>query len=88
MSDAVAIAIVSGIVSLLVAIVPKIIDAKIGNGKKIEQISDDVETLKADVKMITDVNYTVLKHLATNNNTGNIQRCLDAYWKYQIERDK
>lgn len=93
MTEAIIIAIVGGVVSLLVAVIPKLIESRSAkkNGMqtdiaeiktKVHELKDDVEELKKDKAMQGDMIYQMLDHMATNNNTGNMKRCLDEYNAY------
>lgn len=82
MSESLIIAILGGCVSLIVAIVPKIIDYKVGTAKDIRELKNDVRELKEDNKMNSDMIYQMLDHMATSNNTGQMKRALDQYNQY------
>ncbi len=82
MSDAVIIAIIGLCSSLLVAIIPKIIDQKSGLGKDVKDIKEDIGTLKENDRKNGDMIYQMLDHLATNNNTGGMKKALDQYNEY------
>ena len=82
MSEAFGIAIISMIGSLLIAIIPKIIDHWSGTGKIVKDISKDVEQLKKDQEKTSDMVYQILDHMATSNNTGQMKRCLEQYNEY------
>lgn len=79
MSEAMQIAIIGGCVSILVAVIPKIIDNHYGMGKDIKDIKTDVTELKDNDKANGDMIYQILDHLATNNNTGEMKRALNDY---------
>ena len=82
MSDAVTVALISGGISLLVNFGSKWLDRKNGLTKDIEEIKEGVKDLTDSNKMNSDMIYQVLDHLATNNNTGEMKRALDAYNKH------
>lgn len=82
MSDAIIIAIISGIVSMMVAIVPKLIEKPNDFEKKLDTISKKIDQLQSDTKMNSDMIYNLLNHASTNNNTGGMQKCLDQYNAY------
>lgn len=52
------------------------------NKKEIDGLRNDFRAMQKDVDNHGDMIYTMLDHLATNNNTGNMKRCLDAYNEY------
>lgn len=79
MSDAIVIAIIGLCSSLLVAVIPKIIDQKTGIGKDIREIKEDVKALKQNDMTNGDMIYQILDHLSTNNNTGGMKKALDQY---------
>lgn len=79
MSEAMSIALIGGLVSILVAVIPKIIDNHYGMGKDIKDIKTDVVELKDNDKVNGDMIYQILDHLATNNNTGEMKRALNDY---------
>jgi hypothetical protein len=81
-TDAIVVAILGVFGNLLIAIVPKIVDLKYGNGKLLEKVSKDLEEVKQDSKITSDMMYNVLDHMATNNNTGGMKKCLDDYNAY------
>lgn len=41
-----------------------------------------IQNIKENVSKQGDMIYQMLDHMATNNNTGNMKRCLDAYNEY------
>ena len=82
MSESFGITIISMIGSLLIAIIPKIIDHWSGTGKIVKDISKDVEQLKKDQEKTSDMVYQILDHMATSNNTGQMKRCLEQYNEY------
>lgn len=79
MEAGVLIAIITGAVSLLVAILPKIIDLKFGMRKTLNKLTDDVTHIKEVQGKQGDVIYQMLDHMVTNNNTGRMKACLDDY---------
>lgn len=48
----------------------------------LKEISETVDDINADQKKQGDMVYQLLKHAATNNNTGEMQRALDEYNEY------
>lgn len=84
MSDVVIVAIITGCCSLLAALIPMIVNAKSAIHKKVDKIAADLETVKTQQDETSDIVYQMLDHMATNNNTGNMKRCLDAYVKFNI----
>ena len=82
MSEAMTIAMIGAVVSLCTAVIPKMLDNHYGIGKDIKDIKKDVTELKGNDKANGDMIYQMLKHLATNNNTGEMQRALDEYNKH------
>ncbi len=50
--------------------------------RDIDDIKSVVDGLKEDVNKQGDMIYQMLDHMATNNNTGQMKRCLDAYNEY------
>lgn len=48
----------------------------------LKDISETVDDINADQKKQGDMVYQLLKHAATNNNTGEMQRALDEYNEY------
>jgi len=82
MDEAIKVAVIGGVFSLLVAIVPKLIDAKSGIAKDVKEIKADIIELKKDNKMNSDMIYQMLDHMATSNNSGQMKRALDQYNEY------
>lgn len=82
MSDAIKVAVLSGVFSFMVAVVPKVIDAKSGIAKDVKEIKADILELKKDNKMNSDMIYQMLDHMATSNNSGQMKRALDQYNEY------
>ena len=52
------------------------------NKKEIEGLREDFQIIKKDVDNHGDMIYQMLDHMASNNNTGNMKRCLDIYNEY------
>lgn len=52
------------------------------NKKEIEGLRDDLKEVKKDVMNHGDMIYQMLDHMATNNNSGDMKRCLDSYNEY------
>lgn len=84
MSDIVVVALVTGSVSIICMIVPLIFNQRSSRSKKIDSICTDVQQLKTQQDEMSDIVYQMLDHMATNNNTGNMKRCLEAYVKFNI----
>lgn len=82
MGEAMQIALVGGIVSLCTAIIPKLIDNHYGIGKDIKDIKEDVSMLKENDKKNGDMIYTMLSHMATGNESGEMKRALNDYNEY------
>ena len=82
MSEAMIIALIGGAVSILVAVIPKMMDNHYGMGKDIKEIKTDVSTLKDNDKKNGDMIYTMLSHMATGNETGEMKRALNEYNEY------
>jgi len=82
MSEAMTIALIGGTVSVLVAVIPKIMDNHYGMGKDIKDIKEDVSTLKDNDRKNGDMIYTMLSHMATGNETGEMKRALNEYNEY------
>ena len=82
MSEAMTIALIGGTVSVLVAVIPKIMDNHYGMGKDIKDIKEDVATLKDNDRKNGDMIYTMLSHMATGNETGEMKRALNEYNEY------
>lgn len=89
MSDAVLVAIISGVVSLLINFGSKWLDKKNGLAKDINTLAKDIKEIKADVADLKsndqvngDMIYQMLDHLSTENNTGEMARALKQYNDY------
>lgn len=82
MSEALTIALVGSVSAIFTAIIPKLIDNHYGIGKDIKCIKEDVSEMKKDTSMNSDMIYQVLDHLATKNNTGEMNRALKDYNSY------
>ena len=82
MSEPMAIALIGSIGALCSAVIPKMIDNHYGIGKDIKDIKSDVAEMKKDTSMNSDMIYQVLDHLATDNNTGEMNRALKDYNSY------
>lgn len=89
MSDAILVAIISGVVSLLINFGSKWLDKKNGLAKDINTLAKDIKEIKADVADLKsndqvngDMIYQMLDHLATENNTGEMARALKQYNDY------
>jgi len=48
----------------------------------LKEITETVEEISEDQKKQGDMVYQLLKHAATSNNTGEMQRALDEYNEY------
>lgn len=82
MSDTVIVAVISGIVSLVVNLGSKYLDNKNGIAKDIKEIKSNVNTLRENDKKNGDMIYTMLSHMATGNETGEMKRALNEYNEY------
>ena len=82
MSDTVIVAVISGIVSLVVNLGSKYLDNKNGIAKDIKDIKSDVNTLSENDKKNGDMIYTMLSHMATGNESGEMKRALNEYNEY------
>lgn len=82
MDNTTVIALITAVCTMLSTIISKWIDSKSGMSKDIKEIKSDVEALKSNDEKNGDMIYQVLKHLATNNNSGQMQRALDEYNDY------
>ena len=82
MSDTVIVAVISGIVSLVVNLGSKYLDNKNGIAKDIKDIKSDVNTLRENDKKNGDMIYTMLSHMATGNESGEMKRALNEYNEY------
>lgn len=82
MSEAMMIALVGAGAGMCSAIIPKLIDNHYGIGKDIKEIKNDVQEMKKDTSMNSDMIYQVLDHLATKNNSGEMNRALKDYNSY------
>lgn len=82
MSDTVIVAVISGIVSLVVNLGSKYLDNKNGIAKDIKDIKTNVNTLRENDKKNGDMIYTMLSHMATGNETGEMKRALNEYNEY------
>lgn len=82
MSDTVIVAVISGIVSLVVNLGSKYLDNKNGIVKDIKDIKSDVNTLRENDKKNGDMIYTMLSHMATGNESGEMKRALNEYNEY------
>lgn len=52
------------------------------NKNDIADLKEDFKSIQKDITNHGDMIYQMLDHLATNNNSGNMKRCLDAYNEY------
>ena len=50
--------------------------------RDVEKIGEKIDDVQADQQKQGDMVYQLLKHAATNNNTGEMQRALDEYNEY------
>ena len=82
MSDTVIVAVISGIVSLVVNLGSKYLDNKNGIAKDIKDIKSDVNTLRENDQKNGDMIYTMLSHMATGNESGEMRRALNEYNEY------
>lgn len=82
MDNAVLIALISGVCTLLSTVLSKMIDAKSGMAKDVKDIKNNISDLKQNDEINGDMIYQMLDHLASNNNTGEMKRALDEYNKH------
>ena len=82
MDSTVLIAMITGICTLLSTVLSKWIDSKSGMRKDVTEIKEDIGVLKENDRKNGDMIYQMLDHLATNNNTGGMKKCLDDYNTY------
>lgn len=52
------------------------------NKNDIADLKEDFKSIQKDITNHGDMIYQMLDHLATNNNSGNMKRCLDSYNEY------
>ena len=52
------------------------------NKKEVDGLKEVFRNMQKDLDNHGDMIYRMLDHMATNNNTGNMKRCLDAYNEY------
>lgn len=71
-----------GIITTILAFISKVVKPITDFTKKIEEIGKDVKSLKGDTKMLTDITYVTLSHMATNNQSGQMREVLDKYNAY------
>ena len=50
--------------------------------RDVEKIGEKVDDIQQDQQKQGDMVYQLLKHAATNNNTGEMERALDEYNEY------
>ena len=50
--------------------------------REVEKIGEKVDDIQQDQQKQGDMVYQLLKHAATNNNTGEMERALDEYNEY------
>lgn len=49
---------------------------------KLKPLTEKYSEMQKDIDMLGDVCYQMLSHMATDNNTGGMQKALDDYNKY------
>lgn len=55
-------------------------DQLLANDKqRLDSLQGLCQDMKSDLNMANDMLYQILDHMATNNNTGEMKRALDAY---------
>ena len=55
-------------------------DKMLANDKqRLDELQELCKGMKSDLDMTNDMLYQMLDHMATNNNTGEMKRALDAY---------
>lgn len=82
MSDTIMVALISGAVSLVVNFGSKWMDNRNGIAKDIKDIKADVGSLKENDRKNGDMIYTMLSHMATGNESGEMKRALNEYNEY------
>ena len=53
--------------------------------KHLMPLNDKMNKIDDKVNMLSDCIYQMLDHMQTNNNTGQMKRCLDEYNKWNRE---
>lgn len=53
--------------------------------KKLQPMKEEVTSIKKDMRMLTKTTYNMLDHMATNNNTDNMKKLLNAFNEYNLE---
>lgn len=71
-----------GAIGVIVGVIRKPFDALRDIKKSLDEMSEQIEDISEDQKKQGDMVYQLLKHAATNNNTGEMQRALDEYNEY------
>lgn len=74
---------VIGVITALWVFTDKVIKAwNNALDSKLKPLNDKYEEMQKDITMLGDVCYQMLSHMATENNTGGMQKALDDYNKY------
>ena len=74
---------VIGVITALWVFTDKVIKAwNNALDSKLKPLNDKYDEMQKDITMLGDVCYQMLSHMATENNTGGMQKALDEYNKY------
>lgn len=74
---------VIGVITALWVFTDKVIKAwNNALDSKLKPLNDRYDAMQKDIDMLGDVCYQMLSHMATDNNTGGMQKALDEYNKY------
>lgn len=74
---------VIGVITALWVFTDKVIKAwNNALDSKLKPLNDKYDEMQKDITMLGDVCYQMLSHMATENNTGGMQKALDDYNKY------
>lgn len=80
--DIITLAAIVGAISAIYAVASKPFKTMREVKDSLTDISETIEDISEDQKKQGDMVYQLLKHAATNNNTGEMQRALDEYNEY------
>lgn len=74
---------VIGVITALWVFTDKVIKAwNNALDSKLKPLNDKYDEMQKDITMLGDVCYQMLSHMATENNTGGMQKALDDYNSY------
>lgn len=74
---------VIGVITALWVFTDKVIKAwNNALDSRLKPLNDKYDDMQKDIDMLGDVCYQMLSHMATDNNTGGMQKALDEYNKY------